>query len=146
MDDLGKKGTSSSLHQALSIISKPSVNSDRSYNSETLNSGQNWRFFCPCDLEIWRMTLKNNREPPPCYCKLCASFHYHRSIPTGGTVRKRQIWVEVGIFCPTWHWNLTNDHKNTKNRAATTSFVHYFVAICELKVELQFENPQSGSK
>ena len=29
---------------------------------------------CPCDLEIWRMTSKNNRAPPLCYFNLCASF------------------------------------------------------------------------
>ena len=33
---------------------------------ETLNSGQNRRFFVPCDLEIWQMTLKNNRAPVLC--------------------------------------------------------------------------------
>ena len=30
-------------------------------------SGQNRRFFVPYDLEIWRMTLKNNRAPLLCY-------------------------------------------------------------------------------
>ena len=29
--------------------------------------------FKPCDLEIWRMTLKNNRAHILCYFKLCAS-------------------------------------------------------------------------
>ena len=28
-----------------------------------LNSGKNWRFLVLCDLEIWWMTLKNNRAP-----------------------------------------------------------------------------------
>ena len=35
------------------------------------------RFFYPCDLKIWQMTLKNNRAPFLCYFKLCASFHSH---------------------------------------------------------------------
>ena len=48
---------------ALSISSKPWVNSNWSYSPETLNSGQNRQYFVPCDLEIWRMTLKNNRAP-----------------------------------------------------------------------------------
>ena len=61
MDDLEKlQGTSSRLHQALCIILNPSVNSNWSYCPEKLNSGQNRRFIVPCDLEIWRMTLKNN--------------------------------------------------------------------------------------
>ena len=34
--------------------------------------------FIPCDLEIWRMTLENNRAPLICCFKLCASFHKHR--------------------------------------------------------------------
>ena len=64
MDDLEKQlGTFSMLLQALCIISQPSVNSNWSYSSETPNLGQNRRFFVPCDLEIWRVTLENNRVP-----------------------------------------------------------------------------------
>ena len=37
-------------------------------------------FVVPCDLEIWWMTLKNNRAPLLCCFKLCASFHSHRWI------------------------------------------------------------------
>ena len=46
------------LLQALCIISKPAVNSNWSYSPETLNFGQNWWFFVPCDLEIWQMPLE----------------------------------------------------------------------------------------
>ena len=46
-------------------------------------------YFVPCDFEIWRMTLKNNKAPLLCYFKLCASFHSHLWIKNGGTVRKR---------------------------------------------------------
>ena len=34
-----------------------------------LNLRQNRRFIVPCDLEIWRMTLKNNRAPLLCCFK-----------------------------------------------------------------------------
>ena len=44
------------LHQALCIISNPSMNSNWNYSPETLNLGQNRQFFVPCDLEIWQMT------------------------------------------------------------------------------------------
>ena len=99
MDDLGKqKGTSSILHQALCIISYPSVNSNWSYSPETLNLGQNQQFFAPCDLEIQRMTLKNNRAPLLCCFKLCASFHSHQWIQIGVTVRKHPIWVKFDDF------------------------------------------------
>ena len=56
-----------------SIISKPSVTSNWSYTPETLNSPQNRRFYVLCDLEIWRMTLKNNRAPLLC----CSSLVHH---------------------------------------------------------------------
>ena len=36
------------------------------------NWDSNHRFFSPCDLEIWWMTLKNNRAPLLYYIKLCA--------------------------------------------------------------------------
>ena len=99
MDDLGKQwGTSSMLLQAWCSISYPLVNSNLSYSPETLNSGQNRWFFEPCDLEIWRMTLKNYRASLLCYFKLCASFRTHWWIQNGVTVRKRRIWVKFDDF------------------------------------------------
>ena len=105
-------------------------------------------FFVPCDLEIWRMTLKNNRAPLLCYFKLCASFHSHRSIQTGVTVRKRQIWVKIGHFLSRvtlkfdrWPWKTTG-HLSY----ATSSFVHHFIAICQFKPELQSGNATFWSK
>ena len=99
MDDLEKqKGTSSIQHQALYIISNPSVKSNLSYSPETLNSGRNWWYFVPCDLEIRWMILKNNRAPLLYYIKLCASFQIHRWSQTGITVRKRSIRVKIGTF------------------------------------------------
>ena len=50
--------------------------------------------FVPCDLEIWWMTLENNRASLLCCFKLCATFHSHWWIQTGVTVRKRPIWVK----------------------------------------------------
>ena len=69
------------------------MNSNWSYSPETRNLGQNWRYFEPCDLEIWQMTLKNNRAPLLSNIKLCASFHHHMWIQTGVTVRKQISWV-----------------------------------------------------
>ena len=71
------------------FISNPSVKSNLSYSPEMLNSGQNRHFFIPCDHEIWRMTLKNNRAPLLYHIKLCASFQSHGWLQTGVTVRKR---------------------------------------------------------
>ena len=52
--------------------------SNWSYSPETPNLGQIRQFLELCDLEIWRITLKNNRSPLPCYFKLYASFRSHR--------------------------------------------------------------------
>ena len=90
------------------------------------------------------MTLKNNRAPHLIYFKLCASFHGYRSIQTGVTVRKHQIWVKISDFlslvtlkCDEWPQK-TIGHLSY----ATSSFVYHFIAICEFKPELQSENSQ----
>ena len=70
---------------------------------EMLNSGQNWQFFIPCDLEIWWMTLENNRAPLLYYIKLWALFQRYGSIQTGVTVRKRLSWV-VTSDLDLWPW------------------------------------------
>ena len=129
------------------IISKPSVNSNWSYSPETPNSDQNRRFFVPCDLEIWRMTLKNNRAPLLGCFKLCASFHSHHWIQTGVTVRKHIIWVKIDdlfsrvtLKFERWPWK-TIGHLSW----VTLSFVHHFITICEYKLELQSGNGYVGS-
>ena len=55
-------------------------------------------FFVPSDLEIGRMTLKNNRAPLLCCFKLSASFHSHWWLQTRVTVWKRPVWVKIGNF------------------------------------------------
>ena len=69
--------------------------------------GSNSTFLLePCDLEIWRMTLKNNRAPLLSIIKLYASFHHHMWIQTGVTVRKRLSWVltPVTLTFDLWPW------------------------------------------
>ena len=68
------------------------------YSPETLNFGQNRWCFVPCDLEIWWMTLENNRASLLSCFKLCATFHSHWWIQTGATVRKCPIWVKFDDF------------------------------------------------
>ena len=82
------------------------MNSNCSYSPETPNLGQSPRFLEPCDLEIWRMTLKNNRAPLLSNIKLYASFHQHMWIQTGVTVRKRLSWVmtSVTLTFDLWPW------------------------------------------
>ena len=90
--------TISILRQALCIISNPLVNSNWIYSPETLNSGRNWWYVIPCDLEIWWMALENDRAPLLCYFKLLVAFSSHWWIQTGVTVRKRPIWVKFEDF------------------------------------------------
>ena len=80
--------------------------SNLSYSPETPNLGQIRRFLEPCDLEIWRMTLKNNRAPLLCCFQLCAWFHCHMWIQTGVKVRKRLSWVltSVTLTFDLWPW------------------------------------------
>ena len=111
-------------HQALCIISNASVNSNWSYSPETLNSGQNWRFFVQRDLKIWWMTLQNNRAPLLNYIKLCAAFQSHWYIQTRVTVRKRSIWVKIWVFCPR---DLGNWQMTLKNYRAHSL---YYIKLC----------------
>ena len=105
--------------------------------------------FVPCDLEIWWMTLKNNRAPLLCCFKLCASFHSHHWIQTGGTVRKRPIWVKIGDYLSPCDLEIgwLTVLKTIRHLFHTTlSFVHHFKAIGEFKLELKSWNAQFGSK
>ena len=82
------------------------MNSNLSYSPETPNLGQIKRFLEPCDLEIWRMTMKNNREPLLSNIKLYALFHHHMWIQTWVTVRKRLSWfvISVTLTFDLWPW------------------------------------------
>ena len=124
------------------------MNSNWSYTPETLNSGRNWGFFVPCDLEIWWMTLENYRAPLLYYIKLCASFQIHRWIQIGVTVRKRSIRVKINnilshvtLIFDGWPWK-TIGHLFY----VASSFVLHFVAISEFKLMLQSGNAKFGSK
>ena len=122
------------------------MNSNWSNSPETPNLGQIRQFLEPCDLEIWRMTLKNNRAPLLCYFKLCASFHTHWWIQTLVTVRKRSIRVKIddffsGVTLKFYGWpSKTIGHLFH----ATSSFVDHFVPIGEFKLELQSRNAKLG--
>ena len=129
------------------IISNPSVNWNWSYSPETLNSAQNWQFFVLRDLEIWWMTLENNRAPLLYCTKLCGSFQIHQWIQLGVTVWKRSIWVKMGNFLSRVTLKIEGWPCKTIGHLlyATSSFVYHFVPIGEFKLELQSGNAQSGS-
>ena len=85
--------TSSSMHHFVAIDEFK-----LELQSGNAQFGSKSMIFEPCDVAIWRMTLKNNRAPLLRYFKLCASFRSHLCIQTGVTVRKRPIWVEFDDF------------------------------------------------
>ena len=74
--------------------------------SGNVQFGSKLTIFSLCDLEIWRMTLKNNRVPLLSNIKLCASFHHHMWIQTGVTVWKRLngIMTSLTLTFDLWPW------------------------------------------
>ena len=82
------------------------MNSNWSYSPETPNLGQIRCFLEPRDLEIWRMTFKNNRASLLSIIKLLASFHHYMWIQSGVTVWKRLSWVvtSVTLTFDLWPW------------------------------------------
>ena len=95
-------------------------------------------FFAPCDIEMWWMTLENNRAPLLYYIKLCPSFQIHWWIETEVTVRKHPIWVKIADFLSClnlkfdgWLWKTIGHLFYT-----TPSFVHHFKSIGEFKLDL----------
>ena len=110
-------------------------------------SGSNSTIFEPCDLEIWRMTLKNNRAPLQCYFNLCASFCSHWCIQTWVRVLKtanlgqiRRFFEPCDLKFDGWPWKTIGHFC-----IATSSFVHHFLAVGEFKLDLQSGNAESGS-
>ena len=105
-------------------------------------------FVSQCDLKIWQMTLKTNGAPFLTYFKLYASFNSHWWIQTGVTVRRRPTWVKIGDF-----WSpvtLKFDTRPWKTIGhlfyATSSYVHHFIAICELELKLRSGKAQIGAR
>ena len=120
-----------------------------SYSPQIPNLGQNRRFFVPCDLEIWQMTLKNNRAPLLCYSSLVHHFmaicEFKMELQSGNARFGSKLAIFVPCDLEIWRMTLKN------NRApllfyAISSFVHHLIAICEFKMELQSGNAKFGSK
>ena len=116
-----------------------------------MKSYPNCPFFSPYRLKIWRMTLKfcpvwpwnlsnhqtlkNNRVPLLWYFKFCASFQNYWWIQTGVIVQKRSIRVKIDdvyVLCD------LEISRMTLNRARS-SFVHNFIAICEVRTEVSIQ-------
>ena len=111
------------------------------WQSGNAQFGSKSAIFVPCDLEIWWMTLKNDRAPLLCYSKI-SSFHSRLLMQTGVKVWKIPIWVKINnLFSPVtlkfdrWPWKSIGHLLY-----ATSNLMHHFLAICELKLEIQSGN------
>ena len=110
----------------------------------------------------WFADLENNRAPLICYieafCIILAIGEFFKlelqsRNPGSGSkltivlaVSFLEIWRFLDIAA--WPWNLMDGPSKTIGHLfyATSSFVHHFVAIGELKLELQSETANLGSK
>ena len=73
------------------------------------NLGQIWRFLEPCDLEIWRMTLKKQKGTSPkqhqALCIISSSFvisnwsYGPETIKLGCDLRDLDFWPLTLMFC-----------------------------------------------
>ena len=97
------------LLQALCSILYPLVNSNWSYSPETPNLGQIWQFLEPCDLEIWRMTLKNKTHLFYATSSFVQHFiaigEFKLELQSGNA----QSRSNSTIFSAVWPWNLMDD-------------------------------------
>ena len=92
------------------------------------------------------MTSKNNRTLLLYHLKLCALIYSHWWIPTGVTVRKCLIGVKSVVLSACVALKFSTSKKKRAPIQCPSSFVHYFVAICEFKLVLQSGNAQFRSK
>ena len=92
------------------------------YSPETLDSGGNWWYLILCDLQIWGMTLENNRAHLVNYTKFCASFQSHRWSQTWVTVRKCSSRVKIGDFFYLEIWWMTLKNNRTP--------LLYYIKVC----------------
>ena len=111
-----------------------------------LKFDRNHWFFSPCDLDIWWMTLKNNRAPLLYYIKLCASFQSRGWIQTEVTVQKRAIRVKIGNFLSRVTFKFDGRPWKTIGHLFynASSFVHHFKAMGDSNWSYSPETLNSG--
>ena len=93
------------------------------------------------------MTLKNNRASLLCHFKLYASFHSHQWIKILFTVRKCSNRVKFDNFLHPVTLKFQESPWKTIGHLFYThsSFIHRFIAINEIRFQLQSANAQTAS-
>ena len=66
---------------------------------------------------------KNDRAPPQCCVKLCASFCSNWLLHVRDIVRKRAIWVKIGNLCPVCHGNVISRMNLINNSAFLLCYI-----------------------
>ena len=130
MDDLEKYyGTPSMLLQAcVSFYGHRSIHTGVTVRRKHSIWGKIGDCFCP----VWPWNLMDdlhkNMAPLPCCSKLFVSFHSHRWIHTGVTVRKHSIWVKISdlLSCVTWKFDRWPWKTIGHLFFTTPSFMHQF--------------------
>ena len=113
-----------------------------------LKLGSNRRFFSPCDLEIWWMTLKIIGHLFYITLTLCiisnpsVNLNWSYSPETLNSGQNRQFLSRVTFKFDGWPWR-TIGHLFY---VALSCFMHHFIAIGEFKLKLHSGNAQFGSK
>ena len=87
----------------------------------------------------WNLTYDPEKQQgtSSMFLEVYVLFHGHPWIQTGVSVQKCWIRVKVDTFCPMWLWHKIWRMTLKNNRApllCRLSFVHHFLAICELKL------------
>ena len=67
----------------------------------------NRRFFVPCDLETWRMNLKNNRAPPRCFLQPWVNLNWSYSPETHNLGQNQRFFSLVTLEFDGWPWKTT---------------------------------------
>ena len=83
--------------------------------------------FCPCDLEIAWITLKNYRTPVLCHFKLCASFCSHQSFQTWVTVPE---YTQFGSKSRLLYILLNSETEGTNKPCWASVFPMYLIWMC----------------
>ena len=118
---------------------------------DQLNLGQNWQFFIPWNLEIWRITWKTIGHLP----YATSSFVQH-FIAIGEfkleLVRKRQIWFKIGdlFSCVTlkfdrWPWKTIGHLSYATSKMCASFHSHQWIQTGVTVQKLSSEVLTSGT-
>ena len=116
------------------------------WQSGKLNSAQNQRYLSLVTLKLhgwpWKtighIFYATSRLEHHCIA-IC-------EFKLGIQSEKYQFWVKINFFFALWPWNLMNNLEIGHLFYAMSIFMYHFIAICDIKLEIQSGNDQFGLK